>query len=203
MFLYGASGHGKVIKEIAETRGLRVEGFIDDNPAMNELQGLPVLHSTEGVDEILISIGENHLRKKVAEKNSCPIAEALVHSLAIASSSATIDKGTVVMAGAIINTETKIGKHCIINTGASIDHECQIADFAHISPHATLCGHVNVGEGTWIGAGTVIIPGIHIGSWSVIGAGSVVVEDIPDGVIAFGNPCRVIKIINQQQNNNY
>ena len=55
------------------------------------------------------------------------------------------------------------------------------------------CGNVHVGEGAWIGAGTTIIPGVKIGKWSVVGAGSVVTKDIPDGVLAVGNRCKVIK----------
>jgi acetyltransferase EpsM len=62
-----------------------------------------------------------------------------------------------------------------------------------VSPHATLCGNVSVGEGTWIGAGAIVIPGVKIGKNSIIGAGSVVVKDIPDGVVAYGNPCKVIR----------
>ena len=65
----------------------------------------------------------------------------------------------------------------------------------HLSPHSTLCGNVTVGEGAWIGAGSVILPGIKIGKWSIVGAGSVVCKDIPDGVLAVGNRCRVIKKI--------
>lgn len=97
------------------------------------------------------------------------------------------------MQGAIVQACAHIGKHCIINTGASVDHECIIEDFVHISPHSTLCGNVHVGEGAWIGAGTTIIPGVKIGKWSVVGAGSVVTKDIPDGVLAVGNRCKVIK----------
>ena len=102
------------------------------------------------------------------------------------------------MQGAIIQSCASIGKHCIINTGASVDHDCKIEDFVHVSPHATLCGDVNVGEGTWIGAGATIIQGKKIGKWSVIGAGSVVVNDIPDNVLAFGNPCKVIKYLDEK-----
>lgn len=198
MYLYGASGHGKVIKEIADACGVKVEGFVDDNPETNEVQGLPVLHTANGADEILISIGENHLRKRIAESLSCPIASALIHPQSVVSTSSHLGNGTVVMAGAVINAETRIGRHCIINTGATIDHECLMKDYVHVSPHATLCGNVTVGEGAWVGAGAVVIPGIHIGAWSVIGAGSVVVEDIPDGCMAYGNPCRIIKKINKE-----
>ena len=80
-----------------------------------------------------------------------------------------------------------------MNTGASIDHECILGDYVHVSPHATLCGDVQVGEGSWIGAGAVVIPGVRIGKWCVIGAGSVVLHDVPDGVVAVGNPCKIVK----------
>ena len=80
-----------------------------------------------------------------------------------------------------------------MNTGAAIDHECVLEDYVHVSPHATLCGNVHVGEGTWIGAGSVINPGVRIGKWTIIGSGSVVCKDIPDGVVAYGSPCRIMK----------
>ncbi len=54
---------------------------------------------------------------------------------------------------------------------------------------------VTIGDNVWIGGNTVICPGVHIGSNTVIGAGSVVTKDIPDWVIAAGNPCRVIRKI--------
>lgn len=54
---------------------------------------------------------------------------------------------------------------------------------------------VTIGDNVWIGGNTVILPGVHIGSNTVIGAGSVVTKDIPDWVIAAGNPCKVIRKI--------
>ena len=56
---------------------------------------------------------------------------------------------------------------------------------------------VHIGENVWIGAGTIIVPGVTIGKNSVIGAGSVVVKDIPDNVVAVGNPCRVLRKIEE------
>ena len=198
MYLYGAGGHGKVIKEILESQGRDVEGFIDDNPNIIEISGLPVRHSLDGVDEVVVSIGINETRKKVVEKIDCTFANAAIHKNAILSPTVQVGAGSVVMAGAIINVDTQIGKHCIINTGAVIEHECQIGDYVHISPHTTLCGNVTVGEGTWIGAGSTVIPGITIGCWSQIGAGSVVVTDIPDGCLAYGNPCKIVKQRNKE-----
>ena len=68
-------------------------------------------------------------------------------------------------------------------------------DYAHVAPGVSLCGNVRIGKRTLIGVGSCVIPKISIGSDSVIGAGSVVVNDIPSGVIAYGNPCKVIKEI--------
>lgn len=201
LYLYGASGHGKVVKDILDSQHREVKGFIDDNPNVNRVAGLPVKHSVEKDDQVIVGVGINTTRKMIAERLSCPIAEAAVHRAATVSKSARIDEGTVVMAGAVINADTKVGKHCIINTGASVDHECVLGNYVHISPHATLCGNVSVGEGTWIGAGATVIQGVKIGKWAMIGAGSVVTKDIPDGWLAVGNRCKLIKQINQDKLN--
>lgn len=195
MWLYGASGHGKVIKEILEAQNRTVDGFIDDDLSINELSGLPVLHSTDHVDEVIVSIGDNHTRKMIAERIDVRMAAAAIHPASVVSDSVQMGEGTVVMAGAVVNAEARIGKHCIINTGSSVDHECVLGDYVHISPGTHLCGQVHVGEGTLIGVGSSVIPGIHIGKWCVIGAGSVVVRDIPDGYLAYGNPCQLVKRI--------
>lgn len=59
---------------------------------------------------------------------------------------------------------------------------------------------VYIGENAWIGAGVVIVPGVHVGRNTVIGAGSVITKDIPDNVIAVGNPCRVIRNVSEHDN---
>ncbi|MBC8591848.1 acetyltransferase [Oscillospiraceae bacterium N12] len=192
MYLYGASGHAKVIIDILHAINEPIEALFDDNETINNLFDYPVLHTSEIKGPLLISIGNNNIRKKIAESVSVTIGQAF-HPSAIISAKTNIDKGTVVMQGAIIQSDVNIGKHCIINTGASIDHESLIGDYVHISPHCTLCGNVEIGEGVLIGAGTTIIPGVKIGCWSVIGAGSVVAKDIPDHVLAVGNRCKVVK----------
>ena len=194
MYLYGASGHAKVIIDILEASGVRVDGLIDDNPNIDQLQGYSVWHTFTGESPFIISIGNNKIRKQVAERLQASYEKA-IHPSAILSPTTKIGDGTVVMQGAIIQADANVGKHCIINTGASVDHECVIGDYAHISPHATLCGNVHVGEGSWIGAGTTVIPNLSIGKWCIIGAGSVITEDIPDHVLAFGNPCRIIRYL--------
>ena len=62
---------------------------------------------------------------------------------------------------------------------------------------------VTIGDNVWIGGNTVILPGVHIGSNTVIGAGSVVTKEIPDWVIAAGNPCKVIREITEDDRKYY
>ena len=189
IYLYGASGHGKVIKEIIEACGQKVGAFVDDNPAVNSLCGIKVLHGETTLSPMIVSIGANHIRKKVVQKLHTSFGSA-IHPSAVVSPSAKIGEGTVVMAGAVINADAVIGKHCIINTGASVDHECVIGDFCHIAPHATLCGQVHVGEGSLIGVGACVIPCINIGSWCIIGAGAAVTNNIKDNMKVVGVPAR-------------
>lgn len=197
--LFGASGHAKVIMDIITAQGNNVGCLYDDAPHCHDIHGRTVYKAEDKEIEgpLIISIGSNKVRCLISERYELKYA-TVIHPDAIMSPSATIDDGTVVMQGAIIQPDAHIGRHCIINTGASVDHECQIGDYVHISPHSTLCGNVHVGEGTWIGAGSTIIPGVKIGRWCTIGAGSVVIRDIPDGVIAYGNPCKIIT----KENNN-
>lgn len=190
MYLYGASGHGKVIKDILEAQGIEVKAFVDDNPKLSRFCDRPVLHNPESLSPMIVSIGINKTRKTIAEKLSCKFGVA-IHPSAIVSPSAQIGEGTVIMPGAIINADVVIGKHCIINTGASIDHECIIGDYCHVAPHVTLCGQVHVGEGTLIGVGASVIPCIEIGEWCTIGAGAAVVENVPDNITVVGVPAKV------------
>lgn len=192
MYLYGASGHAKVIIDILEANKIKIDGLIDDDPEVNELLGYPVFHQQNDLSPLIISIGKNQTRKTIAERLNVEYGTA-IHPSAIISLKSIVDIGSVVMQGAIIQSCAKIGKHCIINTGASVDHECIVGDYVHISPHATLCGNVHIGEGSWVAAGTIVLPGVTIGRWSVVGAGSVVANDIPDRVLAVGNRCKIIR----------
>ena len=193
--LFGASGHAKVIMEIIEAQGDAVGVLYDDAPRFDSIHGHRVECASlaQPVGPLIISIGSNAARCKVAERLAQVEFATAIHPSAIVSPLAMVGSGSVVMQGAIIQADTVIGRHCIINSGASVDHECAIADFVHISPPATLCGNVSVGVGSWIGAGATIIPGITIGRNCIIGAGAAVIRNIPDGAIAVGSPAKIIK----------
>jgi sugar O-acyltransferase (sialic acid O-acetyltransferase NeuD family) len=195
VYIYGAGGHTKVILDILKSNDITVPAIFDDNHDIHSFMGIPV-SNTDIQYPLLIGIGNNSIRKNVADRlNASADSPVVCSKHAIVSENAVMSAGTIVMQNAVIQSSVKIGKHCIINTKASIDHDCIIGDYVHIAPGAILCGNVEIGEGSLIGAGTTIIQGVKIGKWSVIGAGSVVVKDIPDGVIAFGAPCKTVKKI--------
>jgi len=193
--IYGASGHGKVIIEILENSGKKVNLLYDDDVNKTRLLDYNVNHDKQVfiLPEIrwIVGIGDNVIRKKIVENNRLNYGVA-IHSSSQISKRTQIGIGSVVMAGVCINSSTIIGEHTIVNTSTSIDHDCIIENYVHISPNATLCGGVSVGEGTHIGAGAVVIPGIKIGKWAKIGAGSVIIRDVPENATVVGNPGRMI-----------
>ena len=137
MYLYGASGHAKVIIDILKANHIEIEGLVDDNPEINELLGYPVFHGKEDLSPLIISIGDNKIRQMIAHKLNVEFGTA-IHPSAIVSPYATVQEGSVIMQGAVVQSCGCIGKHCIVNTGTSVDHECVIGDYVHISPHSTL-----------------------------------------------------------------
>jgi len=196
MNIYGASGHAKVIIDIAHSKGLAIDLIYDDNPDINFLDENVVVHEVSEImkkSETVIAIGNNFIRKNVAENFKGNIIDAISHNSAVLSSTSKIGKGTVVMPNACVNAATTIGNHCILNTGSTVDHDCVLEDFVHISPNAAIAGNVIIGTGTHIGIGAVVIPGIIIGKWVTIGAGTVIIKNIPDFAVVVGNPGKIIK----------
>ena len=191
--LYGAGGHCKVVLDILESNGLKANRIVDDSPTEDEFMGLPLSKAGLEYDKAIITIGNCSVRKKIVEKITVKTYLSAIHPSSIICRNVRIGVGTVIAHGAVVQSSAKIGKHCIINTNSSVDHDVVIRDFVHIASGDTICGGCEIEECTWIGAGAVIKQGIHIGKNCMIGAGSVVVKDIPDNVIAFGNPCKVIR----------
>lgn len=196
--IIGASGHGKVIADIAVKNGYKEIVFLDDNPNVQECAGFRVVGTSEDVDkysdyDIIVAIGNASIRKKIHKQVGEYRLTTLIHSQSVISRRVTIGKGTVVMAGAIINSDTKIGEGCIINTGASVDHDCNIGDFVHVSVGAHVAGTVTVEDSTWIGAGATVSNNVAICGECMIGAGAVVVKNIKESGTYVGSPAEKIK----------
>jgi sugar O-acyltransferase (sialic acid O-acetyltransferase NeuD family) len=199
ILLHGSGDHARVVLDCLLEQQVNVIGIFDPK-VTDPLFGIPQIGKYDPAlfpgAKTVIAIGNNLIRKKIAEMSVHGFTK-VVHSSALISSNTIIGEGSMILHRTTIQVNSKIGKHVIINTGAQVDHDCMVDDYVHVAPGAILCGTVSVGEGSFIGAGTVIIPGIKIGKWAVIGAGSVIIRNVPDYSVAVGNPARVIKNLAQ------
>lgn len=193
IYIYGASGHGKVVADIAMLCGYEVAGFVDDREMQNAISFEKFLEKKEHC-RIALGIGSNKARERIyAKLKSHGLgALTLIHPSAIIAQSARIGEGTVIMAGSIINCDAAVAKGAIINTGSIIEHDNRIGEFAHISPGAALAGDVTVHDLAHIGIGASVIQGITVGEHAVVGAGSTVIRDVPAHATVAGSPAKAI-----------
>lgn len=200
ILIIGASGHGKVVADLAKKNGYKKIYFLDDNLSLSECGGYPILgRSSIYLDfdcDMIIAIGNADIRKRIQEKaeKAGKFIATLIHPNAVIGENVRIGAGTVVMAGAVINPCVTIGKGCIINTSASVDHDCILEDYVHVSVGAHLAGTVHVGASTWIGIGAIVNNNLKIASGCMVGAGAVVVKKIEDKGTYIGVPAKCLKI---------
>jgi acetyltransferase EpsM len=195
-YIFGASGHAKVILDILNSRDINVEAIIDDNPKVDFLLNIIVSKTIDfefsDKCQFIIAIGNNLIRRKIVINNNFTFYKA-IDSTASISKFAAIGDGTVVMPNAVVNADASIGNHCIINSRSVVEHDCLLGNYVHISPGASLAGNVSIGEGTHIGIGSCVIQGVKIGKWVTVGAGAVIINDVPDFAVVVGNPGKIIK----------
>jgi len=195
LVIIGASGHGRVVADIAEKAGYERILFLDDNINIKECGPYSVVgRSTEAIRykncDFFVAIGNAVIRRKLQEQLKQLNVATLIHPNAIIGKDVRIGIGTVVMAGAVINPGSQIGDGCIINTCASVDHDCCIGDYVHVSVGSHLAGSVKIKDDTWVGAGATIINNINVTSGCMIGAGAVVVKDIIEKGTYLGVPAK-------------
>ena len=207
--LLGNGGHCRSVMDSIVSLGVYDEVGIVEKNCMNDSDKNPLLIGVDDdlprlfidgwTDAVITvgSIGKTLIREKLYIKLKeigfhLPI---IVDPSAIVSTRAKIEEGVYIGKRAVVNAGAVIEKCSIINTGSIVEHDCFIGQFAHVSPGATICGEVSVGDYSHIGAGTSVRQQIKIGERTLIGAGSVVVRNIPNGVVAYGNPCKIQKKI--------
>ena len=117
----------------------------------------------------------------------------VIHDGLDISKMSTLGRGLLINSKVSIAAHTTIGDFVSINRHVSIGHHTTIGNYVSINPGCNIAGNVSIGDGTTIGMGANIIDGIKIGKNTIIGAGSVVTKDIPDNVVAYGSPCKIIK----------
>jgi len=206
LLIVGASGHARVVADIARRMGSFEIAGVCNRSGTGEFEGFPVIARDVDVptlwrlrafDFACIAIGDNWNRANAVElitKEEPEIAFAtLIHPRAVVAESASVGEGTVVMAGAVVNPGAVIGRHAVLNTNCSIDHDCQIGDFASVSPGAALGGNVKLGYCSFVGIGAAVNQGISMGDHTVVGAGAVVVRDLGDRLVAVGVPAREVR----------
>lgn len=198
LIIIGASGHGKAIADNALKNGYIDINFIDDNETGNCLD-FPIIGTcadveklNDGKTDFVIGIGNNAIRKAIAEKYNVNWV-TLIHPSAQIAVNVRIGRGTVIMAGAVVNVCAKIGEHCIINSNAVVEHDNTIGDYVHISPGAKLGGTVHIGQETHVGIGAAVRNNTSICGGCVIGAGAVVVKEIKDYGTYVGVPARKLR----------
>lgn len=199
LIIIGASGHGKVVADIAikMNRWQRIS-FLDDDESIKISMGLEVIGKTTDAflykeeSNFFVAMGSNIIREKIQEKllDEGLSVVKLIHPSAVIGKDVEIGIGSVVMAGVVINSSTRIGKGCIINTSSSLDHDNVIAEYVHISPGVRTAGRVGIGKGSWIGIGSVVSNNINICSGCKIGAGAVIVKHITEPGTYVGVPVR-------------
>ncbi len=206
--MWGAAGHAKVLHECLPP-GFELVAMFDNSPtATNPFPEVPLYVGTDGFHRwlergdarqtaFLLAIGGDKGRDRLAlhsmleQQGIMPLS--VVHPRAFVAHSARIAAGCHVLVGASVCVNVTMGMQTIVNTNASVDHECVIGAGVHIAPGATLAGCVEVADGAMIGVGAVVLPRLKVGADSIVGAGSVVVKDVPDNVIVYGNPARVVR----------
>ncbi len=204
----GASGHGRVIIDAVEQENrFRIAGIVDTfKPLGYRCLGYEVLGDEFRLPELIrehniyggvIAIGDNWVRHKVVDRIRCAVPDfefvTVIHPSAHVARSARVAAGTVVMPGAIISANAEIGEFCIVNTKASLDHDGIMGAFSSLAPAVTVGGEVVINAFAAVLLGANIIHSISIGEHSVIGAGSLVLRDVPDRVVAYGLPARIIR----------
>jgi len=206
--LIGGGNQAHYTIDIIEREGkYNIIGIIDSiHPIGSERFGYPIIGRQDDIKELIskhkidagiISIGDNWGRFAVSRTilELVPNFEFVnaIHPSVVIGKDVKLGVGIVAMAGCIINPKSSIGDFCFFATGAQIEHDCIIEDFASVSAGSVTGGFVKIKRFSAITLGVTILDRIIIGENTVVGSGSLVLKDLPDNVLAYGNPCKVIR----------
>lgn len=209
LLLLGGGGHCKsVIDSLLSSNRYTKIGIIDTEENIGEsICNIPIIGCDDDLQELyqkgfnqafvtVGSIGNPSLRIKLFKKIEQIGFEIpnIIDQTAIISTYVKMANGIFVGKNAVINAGTSLGSGVIINSSATIEHDCIIEDFVHIASGSVLCGEVQISKYVHVGAKSVIKQRIKIGMNTTIGIGSVVLNHLPENVVAYGNPCKEVRI---------
>ncbi|MCR4615558.1 MAG: NeuD/PglB/VioB family sugar acetyltransferase [Clostridiales bacterium] len=203
--VYGVGGLGREVLELAKTineKNKKWESFIfiDDGDVPGVVNGVSVYKYDEAVKkfgkeiEIAMGIGEPRVREILFNKIAGDGigTPTLIHPEVHIPESTVIGKGVVIQYGCFISCNVKIGDYVYIQPHCNIGHDDVLDKGCMISGFGNLAGIVHVGEFSYVGMSAAVKETVNIGSWSVVGMCSMVHKDIPDEMVALGNPARPI-----------
>ena len=207
--IIGAGQHARVVLyNIEEQNKYEVIGFLDaaDDKIGNIFEGKKILGNYQkenlkefskkiGTNKFFIGFGNMKYRKKVFDYfiNNGWEAVNIIHPNAVVSKNAKLGKGILIECGCLITPNPVIGNNVVVNTGSQVNHDNIIEDNVYIASGVILSGGIKIGENTLLDHGVIITLGCSVGKNSLIGAGAVVTKNIPDEVVAYGSPCKVIR----------
>lgn len=207
LVIWGAKGPALIVADIIRLRGeFEIAGYLDNLSPQRKGEafgGASILGGDEELDSLLaadvrhviFAFQNNRARLRLAEMARAKGFQLVtaIHPMACVASDATIGAGTVVRPQSVIGPGTQIGENCIIGYGAMISHTCVIEDGVHIASGVNLAGGTRVGRASWIAIGASVIDPCRVGCNSIVGAGALVSKSIPDGVVAYGVPARIMR----------
>lgn len=197
LLILGVGGNSREVAEAAQDSGWRVLGFLDDDQKKRNtvIDGLTVLGpiSLAMTSEArcvctLATYRRPQLRAIVTGALNLPTWRwaTIVHPAANITRSASLEAGSIILAGAFVGAGCHIGGHTMLLQGACVSHDCVLENSVTICSSASLAARVNVKAGAYIGMGAMLLGGVTVGSCSVVGMGAVVTKDIPADCIIRG-----------------
>lgn len=209
IILIGSGQHCHVVLyNIREQGKYRVVGILDSDVKKigSIVEGIPVIGAPDastlqriereyGTNKFFIAFGAMAHRKRIFEfmRSSGWKAVNIIHPNAVISPDAVIGEGVLIECGCLITPNPVIGDNVVVNTGSQVNHDNRIENHVYIASGVILSGGITIKENTLIDDGVIVSLGRTVGSNCIIGAGAVVTKDIPDDVVAFGVPARVIR----------
>lgn len=208
VLILGAGYIGRQAKEILESNGNVVYGFLDDNKKLHntEIDNVTVLGSTDDEAflkmvgkkcDVVVALDENKVRKSLVallneEYKAQPVN--VIPATANIPSSTDMGHGNFVDHGVKFGPGSSIGNHCILQANVIIGTEAKLGDFVQVGAGSIVNAGSEIEEGVFIGSGVTIVSGITIGKGARVAAGSVVMTHIHAGETFMGNPAEKVNI---------
>jgi sugar O-acyltransferase (sialic acid O-acetyltransferase NeuD family) len=118
---------------------------------------------------------------------------AIVDPAAQVAEDVRVGAGTYIGAAVVVQPGARVGPFCIVNTGAIVEHDAGVGAGVHLAPRTCLAGHAEIRCASFVGVGAIVRDRVRIIADVIVGMGAVAVADIADGVVAYGNPARVVR----------